>query len=140
VRRRKKRARKLQDVCNQLRPTCDTPLSSTPNFERIFCQRIFLYDWAVMNTTFREPTKASPEPWAVHRRRELEERRNSIDEALSRNRAEINGLKICVERSLDEGREELDRLSGERARLMQEWNFVLGELAVLTPTTEFGRR
>ena len=76
----------------------------------------------------------------MHRRRELETRRDSIDQALTRDRAEINGLKICVERSLDEGHEELDRLSSERARLMREWNFVLSELAAVTPTTEFGRR
>jgi hypothetical protein len=52
-----------------------------------------------MNTTLKEATMPSSEPWAVHRRRGLEERRNSIDEALTRNRAEINGLKIPVERN-----------------------------------------
>jgi predicted nucleic acid-binding Zn-ribbon protein len=75
----------------------------------------------------------------VNKKAELEQKRDALDRSLTANRDAINALKICVETSLDDSREELDRLTNERARLMQEWNFVLGELAAMTPIAEFSR-
>jgi hypothetical protein len=75
----------------------------------------------------------------VNKKAELEQKRDALDRSLTANRDAINGLKICVDRSLDEGREDLDRLTNERARLTQEWNSVLRELAAVTPIAEFSR-
>lgn len=86
-----------------------------------------------------EEVTPTAESFEARRRGELERRRDAIDADLIRNRADVNGLRICVEQSYDEVREELDRLTNERACLMQAWNETLRDLAALTPTTEFSQ-
>jgi exonuclease VII small subunit len=75
----------------------------------------------------------------VNTRTELEQKRDALDRSLTANRDAINALKICVETSLDDSRDELNRLTNERAKLTQTWHSVLGELAAMTPVAEFLR-